>query len=301
MSIKGLVTDIKKFAVHDGPGIRTTVFLKGCPLSCPWCHNPECVSPDPEVLYYPEKCIACGLCVEICPAHHRMEDGVHVYERAQCDACLDAARTCPSGALTVAGQLMAVEEVLQEVLKDLAFYEQSGGGMTISGGEPMQQPDFTQRLLAAAKEHGLHTCLDTCGYCDFGLLDSAARYTDIFLYDFKESDPILHERSTGASNQIILENLRRLSGRHDRIHLRCPLVPGINESEDHIASAVQLANELAGIKELHLLAYHRIGKSKWDALGRKYSLAGLQSMSNQDAEKWRLFAQERAQIPVIIG
>jgi pyruvate formate lyase activating enzyme len=296
---QGLVTDIKRFAVHDGPGIRTTVFLKGCPLRCQWCHNPETIDPRPQVLYLPHKCIACGRCAAACPEHHSVEGGRHVYTRAEgCPACFEAAAACPSGALAVAGRTMSVTEVMDEVRRDRPFYDESGGGLTLSGGEPTAQPDFALALLAAARAEGISTCLDTSGAGAWARLERFVPLVGVFLYDFKVADPESHRRLVGPDNRGILENLRRLAAAGARIHLRCPLVPGVNDDDGHLAAIARLAEDVPGIKEVHLLPYHAIGRGKWAAIGRDYPLASLPGADPAAAARWRAVVAAATDVPV---
>ena len=225
----GLVFDIKKFAVHDGPGIRTTVFLKGCPLSCVWCHNPESISPEPEISFVPERCTCCGLCVEACQhGARRIENDAVVFDRSHCVVCGECARVCPTDATELVGQRRDLQDVWAEVAADKPFYERSGGGMTISGGEPLAQFEFTLALATRANQEGVHVCLDTSGRASEEQMRMIAPIVDLFLYDIKETDWQRHKQHTGVGNKRILANLRLLNELGRPTVLRCPIVPGVN-------------------------------------------------------------------------
>ncbi|MFW6438320.1 MAG: glycyl-radical enzyme activating protein [Armatimonadota bacterium] len=264
------IADISRFSTHDGPGIRTTVFLKGCPLSCVWCHNPETISPTPEIGYVARKCIGCGECVRVCPqGAHRMENGAHVFERARCVACGACAEVCLGDALTFYGREMTAAEVLTIVLEDRTFYEQSGGGLTLSGGEPLLQADFCAELLGMAKREGLHTAVDTCGAGPWEAFEQVLPLTDLFLYDLKQTDPALHRKYTGADNALILQNLRRLSEAGAAIEIRIPVIPGVNDDERFREEADALLSGLAGIRAVKRLPYNPYARSKHEAVGRE--------------------------------
>lgn len=268
MHTTGVIFDIKGFAIHDGPGIRTTVFLKGCPLRCAWCHNPESQSAKPVLAQFKNNCIGCGKCLTRCPhgALSRGDDSI-VIDRARCVGCGTCTQTCYAEALVLRGQTMTVEEVLAEVMKDKPFYDNSGGGMTLSGGEPLFQPEFAIALLKAAKAEGLHTCLDTCGYVPWEALAEARRYVDLVLYDLKSTDPRRHRQHTGRNNQRILENLRALTSDGVAVKLRMPLVPGFNDRREDIEAAAMFIEGLTTPPPLEILPYHKLGEGKYEALG----------------------------------
>ena len=268
MPTVGLVFDILKFAIHDGPGIRTTVFLKGCPLNCLWCHNPESKDGRVEISYLPAKCVGCGACVAACPRGcHRLADGMHIYDRTACERCGACAVGCYARAIEQVGRLREVGEVLAEVLRDRPFYETSGGGMTISGGEPLAQFGFTRELLARAKAEGLHTALDTSGFAPQARYAGLLPLVDLFLYDIKTTDPVRHRELTGQPLELIHANLRFLSDSGARLFLRCPLVPGVNDSDAELAGLAALANDLAGVEEIDVEPYHPLGVSKAGRMG----------------------------------
>ena len=285
--VTGTVFDIKKFAIHDGPGIRTTVFMKGCPLRCVWCHNPESISPEIEISLVEHKCIGCGWCFENCPNQgHQMVDGKRVFDRSKCIRCGLCASRCYADALEVIGKEMCVSEVITEVMKDKPFYDNSDGGMTLSGGEPMLQFEFTKALLVAAKEQGLHCCLDTCGFAPFECYREILQYVDIFLYDLKNTDPDRHKEFTGVPLQPILDNLRSLSDAGATIWLRCPIIPGINDREEHLIATGMIAESLPGIKQVTVHPYHPLGSSKSKNIGKDYSLSDKDFAAREDVAKW---------------
>lgn len=269
----GIVYDIKKYSIHDGPGIRTTFHLKGCPLSCWWCHNPESQSLLPVVLYRKDRCIGCGRCVESCPhkALSFVNDGVHV-DLSRCVGCGVCASVCPSLALELVGRTMTVPELVAEARKDELFYDQSGGGVTFSGGEPLMQPEFLLEVLEACGAAGFHRAVDTCGFAPEETILRVARHTDLFLYDLKHMDPEAHRLYTGVDNVLILSNLRRLDEAGARLNIRVPLIPGINDSPENLDALGRFVASLNHVAGLNLLPYHTAGRSKYPKWGMTYRL-----------------------------
>ncbi|NLF93248.1 MAG: glycyl-radical enzyme activating protein [Oligosphaeraceae bacterium] len=296
----GLIFAIEKFAVHDGPGIRTVVFFKGCPLHCLWCHNPESQSCQPEILFSPEKCIGCGWCLQACPesCHLRGANGEHRFERTHCRQCGLCTRDCYAGALEVAGQQYTVAEVIAAVMQDKVFYDHSGGGITLSGGEPMAQFPFALALLQTARKQGLHTCLETCGQAPYRHFRQLLPLVDLFLYDYKATDPGLHRELTGVNNEQILTNLRQLDRDGAKIILRCPLVPGINDDPGHLAGIASIANSLRHIQQIDLEPYHPLGSGKCQRLGREYPLALSDFTPEERISGWLNTVQSQTAVPV---
>jgi len=262
----GAVFNIQRFCVQDGDGLRTTVFLKGCPLRCAWCHNPESHKSEKEIFFSAEKCIFCGACAQVCGRHSLMEN-VHRFDRTGCIGCGKCAENCFAGALETCGKTMTVEEVLDIVLRDKEFYG-TEGGLTLSGGEPTLQAEFCIALAKGAKQHGLHVAVETCGACSRETLMELARCTDLFLYDVKVLDDALHRQYTGASNRALLENLYALAETGARIILRCPVIPDVNLNDAHFDGVAALAQRV-GAQEVQFEPYHPLGVSKAQRLDRK--------------------------------
>ncbi len=269
----GLIFDIKRFALHDGPGLRTTVFFKGCPLRCSFCHNPEGQLADPELLVRPERCIRCGTCLEVCPTGAlSLENGSIVVSRPTCKGCGRCAEACPAEALQLAGRAVTLEELLAEVERDRVFYEQSGGGVTCSGGEPVAQPEFLQAFLAEARTRSIHTVLDTSGFAPPETFRACARRADFFLYDLKLMDSERHAALTGFGNEWILTNLRWLVTTGKPVIVRIPLVEGVNCDEANLRAAGRFLSSLNPAPPVDLLPYHRTGEDKYLRLGKRYNI-----------------------------
>ena len=263
----GKIFQIQRFSLYDGPGVRTVVFLKGCPLRCIWCHNPEGSSAKRQLMYNPSRCIGCMDCVTVCPnGCHSSRAEVHSLDRTRCVDCGACADQCCSGALSLAGKEMTPEAVMEQVLRDQGIYQRTGGGLTLSGGEPFAQPDLAIRLLQLAKHAQIHTAVETSGYCAAQTIREAAKYTDLFLYDYKVTDPALHQKFCGVSNEIILSNLKCLDTLGAEVILRCPIIPGQNDTPDHIRG-IGTAAMIPCVKQIHLEPYHRLGIDKAAQLG----------------------------------
>lgn len=276
--IFGMVFDIKRYALHDGPGIRVTVHLKGCPLSCWWCHNPESQRFGPQLLYRGERCVACDLCVAACPKGAiSTKGGVMSTHFGVCDGCGACSKTCPSEARVTCGDRMSVSEVMKSILKERIFFEQSGGGVTLSGGEPMAQPEFVMELLSECKKYGIHTALDTCGFVDAEILLDTIPFTDLYLYDIKHIDPAKHKKYTGVDNNVILSNIAKLGERGAAINVRVPFVPSVNTDEENLRAMAVFLSGVRGIVGLNLLPYHSAAEDKHDRWGMEFHLRGIRT------------------------
>ena len=286
----GYIFNIQHFSIHDGPGIRTTVFMKGCPLDCVWCHNPESKSFRPQLSFTESKCVGCGGCVKACVlgCHEIVSSGdgfEHKIDRSACVLCGECCSACCYSALEITGKIYDAETVMEDVMRDGIFYETSGGGVTFSGGEPTAQPEFLKAMLAIAKENGLHTAVETCGYAKSELMLEIAGKTDLFLYDLKETDPELHRKYTGKDNALILENLRLLDEAGADIILRCPLIPDLNTDEKHLKGIADTANRHSHISEIQLEPYHPLGISKAGAIGIAPAYDNKEFMDKEQAER----------------
>jgi pyruvate formate lyase activating enzyme len=280
----GLIFDIQRFSLHDGPGIRSTVFLKGCPLHCQWCSNPESINAYPEIMAYDTKCIRCGQCGQVCPksAITIVED-VRKIDWSNCDLCLECVKACASGAIEQVGKYMSVDEVVEEIAKDFLFYRNSGGGVTLSGGEPLLQWEFAIEVLRQCQERGIHTALDTSGYTNWEIMEQVLEYVNLVLFDIKHMNPGKHKEGTGVDNTLILDNAVRTAGKV-RTWIRVPVITGYNDSESNIRELAEFIAKLP-IEKVSLLPYHCWGEQKYQRLGRSYHFKNTLSPTDEEIQK----------------
>jgi len=268
----GKIFDIKKFAVHDGPGIRTTVFFKGCPLDCTWCHNPEGVDLDEDLFFYESRCIGCGSCIDVCPQDAIKKGEVITLDRTRCDVCGRCVELCPTNALKSVGERVSVDEVMDEIESSTIYHDTSGGGVTFSGGEPFLQFGFLEELIERCDEEDIHIAIDTCGDVEPKKFDSIMDQVDLFLFDLKMIDDDVHREHTGSSNRYILRNLEKVLSRgKTEVILRIPLIPDISDTEKNLESILDFLSPFKSVKEIHLLPYHDV-KEKYNRLGKEYHI-----------------------------
>ncbi len=307
----GWIFKIQRHCIHDGPGIRTTVFFKGCPLSCLWCFNPESQNPRPEVVHSPDKCIVCGLCLKECPVPGALQPDVHepegpigkskiTHNKQLCTDCGSCLEVCPTGALSLIGYQISSEEVVETVLRDRVFYEKSGGGVTLSGGEVALQPDFAREILKGCRDKGIHTAIETCGHAPWREMEKVLEYTDTVLYDLKIVNSKKHLEFTGVSSELIFANMRKISDAGKELVLRLPLIPGLNDGEDDLSAAAELILSLPACAGVHLLPYELLGVDKYKKLGRGYELDKIRPPGEDFLEKVQSFFAARG-IDVQIG
>ena len=273
---EGIIAGIKRFETHDGNGIRTTLFLKGCPLKCKWCHNPEAISPKPQLAYLAEKCIGCGECVSVCSVGaHCFSESKHFYDRSRCISCGKCVGVCLGEALTLYGERITPGKALELLLEDRIFYDGSGGGVTLSGGEPLLQADFCMELLRLLKKENVHTAVDTSGFAKREEIDKIIDSTDIFLYDIKFYDKVKHARCTGRSNKIILDNFKYINMRAKPTDVRIPLIPGVND--DQVELIGRFLADFENVVRITLVPYHNFASGKYAALEMEYKLPGIKA------------------------
>jgi pyruvate formate lyase activating enzyme len=271
-----VVLSIDRMTFLNGPGIRTVILFKGCPLHCLWCSTPESQKADPEIALYPDKCTQCGQCISVCPLEAITLKGAMIsIDRGLCNNCGKCAEFCHSEAIKVLGRSMSVEVLVEHVKKDMVFYKHSNGGVTLSGGEPLLNPDFMSELLQAFKKEGINVGVDTCGHVPWQNIESVLPYVDFFLWDIKHIDPERHRELTGVSNELILRNVRAVSERNIPLYIRFPVIPSYNDSEENIRATCELALDLLSVVEVDLLPLHHLGKARYDSMNRNYPIAHL--------------------------
>ena len=293
MNKEGVILDIQKFSIHDGPGIRTTVFLKGCPLNCLWCHNPESKNFNPQLSYDINKCIMCGKCETVCPVKaHKFEKNIHHIDYSVCTLCGKCIEACPAGSLSIYGKVMSVDEIIKEVEKDKTFFDNTGGGITISGGEPLSRIEFASALAKAAKERGIHVTVETSGFAAPESIEKIADHTDLFLFDYKVSDYELSEKLIGTKDlKKILENLDLIYSKKKAIIIRCPFIPEHNITEKHFRQIAELEEKYPDLLGIEILPYHNFGKNKADNIGDKYEV-NVKMPDDEEIEKWLIKFRE---------
>ena len=293
---EGTVFNIQRYSVNDGPGIRTLIFFKGCPLECAWCSNPESQSRQHQIMYFEGLCGQCGVCAQACPNHCILiQDEKRIYNPENCMVCGDCEKACPSSAVKLVGETMRVDDVLSVAEKDYLFYLNSGGGVTLGGGEPTMQPAFAEQLLKGLKRLGIHTALETCGYTDWTIFEKLNPHLDLLLYDFKHIDPSIHRLQVGKSNSSILRNLRRLLKMDIPIIVRIPVIPGFNDNIHTIKKMSLFLDEYnqGAIERIDLLPYHKLGVGKYAALNCAYSLAGSETPDESALDDFKqVFAKQ---------
>jgi len=302
--LKGAVFNLQHYSIHDGPGIRTTVFLKGCPLRCLWCQNPESQEFKPVIFFNAEKCTGCGMCVEACPeAAIQIADGKSKTDRKHCKGQGICAGVCPNEARSLMGRYMTAREVFEDVNADAIFYQNSGGGVTLSGGDPVAQPEFSAGILKLCRDAGIHTAIETCGFAKWDILNDILEYTDLVLYDIKHMDSARHREYTGVPNELILENAKKICKELKLPMLaRLPIMPGYNDSPENMKSCARfIANDLGGSVKVHLLPYHRLGESKYGLMEESSKSISITPPSDEHMEELRRIFESEGLTAVIGG
>lgn len=292
--MKANIFNIQKFSIHDGPGIRTVVFFKGCPLRCRWCSNPESQSFHTQILWDPGKCLHCGLCQQSCPTEsiHFSDDGNFLFQHKTCKGCLTCTRQCPGNALKYTGKEMSEDEVMKEIMKDADFYEESGGGVTLSGGEVLAQPKFASLLLSECKKKGLHTALETTGYASHEMFVSVTEHADLLLFDMKHHDSKKHRLYTGVPNEQIIENLKWAVSHGKEVIARIPVIPGINDSLEDAREFSSLLCRI-GIRQVDLLPFHQFGQNKYEQMHMDYKMKDVKALHPEDLTAYAEIFKEK--------
>lgn len=298
--MEGMISDIQKFSLHDGPGIRTTVFLKGCNMHCAWCHNPETLRAEPDLMFFENRCIRCGACYQACKTGALRYENGRIYDADKCRRCGDCAGVCAPKALTMVGRRMTVDEVMHAILLDLPYYFESGGGVTVSGGEPLMQAEFTGELLKRCKQEGIPTAMESNLSLPYEALELVLPYLDRLYCDVKLIDDAQHVQYTGVSNRQTLSNIRALRGGGLSIVVRTPMIPGVTDSEENVGGIAAWLKENAAVEAYELLNYNPLAQQKAEELGRCYTLGKRKRKTKAELEALRSVAA-RAGIPVIIG
>lgn len=313
MSEKTLITQIQRFSVNDGPGFRTNVFLKGCNMTCKWCHNPETQLFSKEIYWKRRLCVQCGKCFDACPSEainppippeEAQAEGSTYYKIIldRCERCLKCVDACKYGALEIVGKPMTVDEILDEVEQDRPFYDNSGGGMTISGGEPTVHPDFVHQLIDGARSRGLHICLDTNGHCKWDVFEPLLEKVDIVLYDLKHLDPLKHKQATGIDNSLVLENLRKISRNGYEVWLRIVVIPGFSDSLEYHRKVVAFLKGLPRpLNRIDLLPFHNWCEDKYNWLGREWPMGGIEALDPSEVDLLKDFYESEGVLNVTVG
>jgi pyruvate formate lyase activating enzyme len=288
-----VVSNIQRFSVHDGPGIRTVVFVQGCPLRCKWCQNPEDMNQKMRLMFYRSVCVGCGACIQACPhqANYTDDQGMIQIDRAKCRACGECVKACPAEARKMSGELMTVDQVMQEVVKDEVFFRNTGGGVTLSGGEISMFPDFASELLSHCQRQGIHTAIETCGHAQWDNLWRIAQYSDLILYDLKLADQELSKQWTGVDGDLILYNAKKLTGLGKKLVVRIPLIPGVNDTNRQFNKILDFAKTLDGVDAIHILPFHQIGSSKYEALDLDYGLCEMKTDNDERIKRCKGLAE----------